>query len=269
MSFAAAEKTEAYTPTPPVIIELRIKSTVTKPFTLGSVDTDSTVAEMKVLCQTHCAMPVEQQRLLYKGRLLQDSQTLEEASVQNLATLFLVQGACASPQSKGGAVEAEPQRGVDSNKRGPREGARSTQTPMCIECGANPQRLQTAGLCGLCWREQVVEETRELKRRCEEARRRAEEENNEEARRRQKVIVEEGRRAEELLQHVGRQQDTSRCHTCQKKIGLTGFQCQCSHVYCATHRYAEDHACTFDHAAHGRELLAQQVCQAARGSSSA
>eukprot|EP00971_Amphidinium_carterae_P055285 1089670-Amphidinium_carterae.1 len=42
--------------------------------------------------------------------------------------------------------------------------------------------------------------------------------------------------------------------------GLTGFECRCGYFFCATHRHAEDHACSFDHKAHGQagltELLA-------------
>lgn len=51
------------------------------------------------------------------------------------------------------------------------------------------------------------------------------------------------------------QKNTSRCWSCKKKIGLTGFKCRCGYVYCGTHRYAEAHACDFDHKALGRELL--------------
>ena len=36
------------------------------------------------------------------------------------------------------------------------------------------------------------------------------------------------------------------CFTCRKKVGLLGFECKCSFVFCSKHRYAEDHACEFD-----------------------
>ena len=38
----------------------------------------------------------------------------------------------------------------------------------------------------------------------------------------------------------------SRCNTCNKKVGLTGFECKCGQVYCGSHRYPEEHSCTFD-----------------------
>lgn len=48
------------------------------------------------------------------------------------------------------------------------------------------------------------------------------------------------------------QANTSRCFTCNKRVGLTGFKCRCSYVYCATHRYAEKHDCCFDYKSAGR-----------------
>lgn len=30
-----------------------------------------------------------------------------------------------------------------------------------------------------------------------------------------------------------------RCGQCKKKVGLTGFDCRCGHVFCGVHRYAD------------------------------
>lgn len=38
-----------------------------------------------------------------------------------------------------------------------------------------------------------------------------------------------------------------RCHSCKKKVGLTGFNCKCGRMFCGMHRYAETHECTFDY----------------------
>jgi len=43
------------------------------------------------------------------------------------------------------------------------------------------------------------------------------------------------------------QADTSRCWSCQKKVGLLGFKCRCDYVFCATHRYSDKHECNFDY----------------------
>ncbi|KAL5725545.1 hypothetical protein ACHQM5_008680 [Ranunculus cassubicifolius] len=49
----------------------------------------------------------------------------------------------------------------------------------------------------------------------------------------------------------------NRCLSCNKKVGLTGFDCKCGSTFCSTHRYPEKHECTFDFKAKGRELLAK------------
>mmetsp|Transcript_42749 Transcript_42749/g.89308 ORF Transcript_42749/g.89308 Transcript_42749/m.89308 type:complete len:180 (-) Transcript_42749:305-844(-) len=53
------------------------------------------------------------------------------------------------------------------------------------------------------------------------------------------------------------QTNTSRCWTCNKKIGLLGFKCKCDFFYCSEHRYSDKHACSFDYKAQGKQQLAQ------------
>lgn len=49
-----------------------------------------------------------------------------------------------------------------------------------------------------------------------------------------------------------------RCFVCAKKTGLaTSYICRCGNNFCATHRYAESHDCTFDYKTEGRKLLEQ------------
>ncbi|KAK3738049.1 hypothetical protein QZH41_012926 [Actinostola sp. cb2023] len=50
----------------------------------------------------------------------------------------------------------------------------------------------------------------------------------------------------------------TRCFFCGKKTGLaTTFQCRCGNTFCATHRYAEVHGCTYDYKSEGRKLIEQ------------
>ncbi|XP_065053624.1 AN1-type zinc finger protein 4-like [Rhopilema esculentum] len=50
----------------------------------------------------------------------------------------------------------------------------------------------------------------------------------------------------------------TRCFQCAKKLGLaTNYQCRCGNIYCATHRYAEAHCCTYDYKGEGRKVLEQ------------
>lgn len=49
-----------------------------------------------------------------------------------------------------------------------------------------------------------------------------------------------------------------RCSCCNKRVGLAkGFKCRCGNMYCTVHRYPEEHDCTFDFKAAGRDLLAR------------
>ena len=38
-------------------------------------------------------------------------------------------------------------------------------------------------------------------------------------------------------------------------LSLTGFECRCGHLFCAMHRYADKHSCTFDYKTAGRKEL--------------
>ncbi|MQM20739.1 hypothetical protein Taro_053767 [Colocasia esculenta] len=49
----------------------------------------------------------------------------------------------------------------------------------------------------------------------------------------------------------------SRCSTCRKRVGLTGFNCRCGNLYCATHRYSDKHNCPFDYRTAGRDVIAK------------
>ncbi|KAF3552333.1 hypothetical protein DY000_02002703 [Brassica cretica] len=52
-------------------------------------------------------------------------------------------------------------------------------------------------------------------------------------------------------------QDPKRCLTCRRRVGITGFRCRCGFVFCGTHRYAEQHECTFDFKRVGKEKIAK------------
>lgn len=47
--------------------------------------------------------------------------------------------------------------------------------------------------------------------------------------------------------------------TCNKKLGLTGFQCRCGGQYCSLHRYANEHQCTFDYREHGQNEIRKNM----------
>ncbi|KAL3532074.1 hypothetical protein ACH5RR_005595 [Cinchona calisaya] len=49
----------------------------------------------------------------------------------------------------------------------------------------------------------------------------------------------------------------NRCSVCRRKVGLTGFRCRCGITFCGTHRYPEQHGCSFDFKSMGREAIAK------------
>ncbi len=49
----------------------------------------------------------------------------------------------------------------------------------------------------------------------------------------------------------------NRCHMCSKKLGLLPFECKCGGSFCPTHRYIEEHQCTFDWKQEGLDRLKQ------------
>lgn len=49
----------------------------------------------------------------------------------------------------------------------------------------------------------------------------------------------------------------SRCTTCRKRIGLTGFNCKCGNLFCAVHRYSDKHDCPFDYRTAARDAIAK------------
>lgn len=53
-------------------------------------------------------------------------------------------------------------------------------------------------------------------------------------------------------------QKKSRCFTCRKKVGLTGFDCRCGNVFCGTHRYSDVHNCSFDYKAEAAEKIRKE-----------
>jgi len=56
----------------------------------------------------------------------------------------------------------------------------------------------------------------------------------------------------------------SRCHVCNKKLGLLGFSCRCEGLFCSLHRHAAGHDCSFDYKSFDRKVLekANPACRA-------
>nr|XP_012420785.1 PREDICTED: AN1-type zinc finger protein 4 isoform X2 [Odobenus rosmarus divergens] len=73
-----------------------------------------------------------------------------------------------------------------------------------------------------------------------------------------------GRRVGECTHHLPpvnapiqtKKKATKHCFLCGKKTGLaTSYKCRCGNNFCASHRYAETHSCTYDYKNAGRRYL--------------
>ncbi|KAL1554619.1 zinc finger A20 and AN1 domain-containing stress-associated protein 8-like [Salvia divinorum] len=49
----------------------------------------------------------------------------------------------------------------------------------------------------------------------------------------------------------------SRCTTCRKRVGLTGFSCKCGNLFCSVHRYSDKHECPFDYRSAAQDAIAK------------
>ncbi|KAM7273084.1 hypothetical protein ACFE04_027748 [Oxalis oulophora] len=50
----------------------------------------------------------------------------------------------------------------------------------------------------------------------------------------------------------------TRCRCCNKKLGLTGFKCRCGKTFCGSHRYPDEHCCSFDFKEADLQFLVKQ-----------
>ncbi|MED6168826.1 Zinc finger A20 and AN1 domain-containing stress-associated protein 8 [Stylosanthes scabra] len=48
-----------------------------------------------------------------------------------------------------------------------------------------------------------------------------------------------------------------RCSSCNKRVGLTGFNCRCGSLFCSVHRYSDKHNCPFDYRIAGQDAIAK------------
>ncbi|XP_057770307.1 zinc finger A20 and AN1 domain-containing stress-associated protein 8-like [Salvia miltiorrhiza] len=49
----------------------------------------------------------------------------------------------------------------------------------------------------------------------------------------------------------------SRCTSCRKRVGLTGFSCRCGNLFCSVHRYSDKHECSFDYRSVAQDAIAK------------
>ncbi|EGZ16381.1 hypothetical protein PHYSODRAFT_286483 [Phytophthora sojae] len=123
----------------------------------------------------------------------------------------------------------------------------------------------SGGMCSVCWKKTMsdrqaaaAQSPRAAEQKVDEAAKLetavpAETADNQSVAPRDVAAAEEERPAEKLVQ-----KNKKRCWECKKKVGLTAIECRCGYVFCSSHRYADQHNCSFDFKAADRAELARR-----------
>ncbi|XP_029127087.1 ubiquitin domain-containing protein DSK2b isoform X4 [Cajanus cajan] len=82
------------------------------------ITVDSTVASFKDLVARNCDIPAEQQRLIYKGRILKDDQTLRSYGLEADHTVHLVRGFASANTTGGTNTSSNNTNTTTNNARG-------------------------------------------------------------------------------------------------------------------------------------------------------
>jgi hypothetical protein len=198
-------------------------------YTVDVPNRNTTIGDIKVLTEGSAKIPRNAQRIFYKGKVLNDSDTLADKDIPASATLFLVKNAAVVAS----LPPAEATEGSTSA---------AATTPVACEgkCGffGSPALENYCSKCFRGMKERKIKEEEEAKEKEMEAAQEA-----------LKPIVIEDRED---------QTEKNRCWKCTKKIGLTGVRCRCGYVFCSSHRYAESHDCDYDYKANERRKLTKQ-----------
>ena len=212
-------------PTVAVIVKVSGGST----FTVQVPNANATIGDIKALAESSSKIPRTAQRLLYKGKALNDTDTLADRGIPASATLFLVRSSTATIP----VTQETADVGSEQSAASP--------VPCVGNCGFYGSAA-LGNYCSKCHKEKKEKDAKEA----EEAKERAEAE------------AAEALKPKEMLDERDDQTDKTRCWQCEKKIGLTGVRCRCGYHFCAAHRYAESHSCDYDYKTNERRKLTKQ-----------
>lgn len=73
----------------------------------------------------------------------------------------------------------------------------------------------------------------------------------------EKKVIEHNETAKQSTK--GKIKNKKKCFTCNKKIGLLGFECKCKNMFCSKHLNPEKHNCNYDFKNEQKERLEKQL----------
>jgi len=228
-------------------------------FTLD-IEPTLSILEVKNLAAEQAKIDASEQRIFYKGKVLQDSDTLEAITAGS--TFFIVRGAKKSVVEGTTPENAEGKKEEIPEEVGP-------PVPCAGGCSffGNPKTDNYCSKCFAIRQKKDEEELRKKTERIKEAKSattatEGEPKKDTEGRSDGTPTVESSddvmTEVEREEEHRPVQENKNRCWTCNKKIGLSGVDCRCGYVFCSLHRHAEQHNCDFDFKTSGRDILRKQ-----------
>lgn len=110
-------------------IKIHIKSSGDKKYEV-SVDTSSSIEDLKVIILAEADVPPERQRLIYSGKVLKDTETVASYKIQDGHTVHLVKSAAAKAPAAAAAAGS-----ASSSTSTPGDQATATSVPSNIAAG--------------------------------------------------------------------------------------------------------------------------------------
>jgi hypothetical protein len=118
----------------------------------------------------------------------------------------------------------------------------------CIQCKEYYGSQERQGMCSVCFKK--YQNTKDLVPEKVESTKKEEEKDNQMINIDNEIKIEEQQQPSKPIQS-----NPFNCYKCDKKVGYSGFKCNCGYVFCGAHRHFSEHNCDFDYKSYDREKL--------------